>query len=137
MELKIVYKTARSVTLETVTEQIYEFEAPGKILVNGKAKGETSRVVFSVFDLKPDTDYTICLERNGEKAEACFRTDYEFVTLNVRETGAKGDGIQDDTPFIQAAIMACPKDGRVLVPRGTYRITSLFLKSHLRLELAE
>ncbi|MFT4004146.1 MAG: glycoside hydrolase family 28 protein [Lacrimispora sp.] len=137
MELRVVYKTARSVTVETVTEQIFEFETPGKILVNGKVQGETSRVVFTVFDLKPDTDYTVSLERDGERAEAVFHTDYEFVTLNVKEIGAKGDGIQDDTSFIQAAIMACPKDGRVLVPKGTYRITSLFLKSHLRLELAE
>lgn len=38
---------------------------------------------------------------------------------------------------IQAAIMACPEKSRVLIPAGIYRITSLFLKSHLRLELAE
>lgn len=136
MELKVVYKTARSVTLEAITEAIYEFETPGRILVNGEFKGETKQVVFSLFDLKPDSDYNICLERDGEKAEAFFHTDYEFVTLNVKEIGAKGDGLQDDTSFIQAAIMACPKDGRVLIPKGTYRITSLFLKSHLRLELA-
>lgn len=137
MELRVVLKTARSVTVETITEQIYEFETPGKILVNGEAFGETKRVVFTLFDLKPDMDYNICLERNGEKAETSFRTDHEFVTLNVKTIGAKGDGVQDDTPFIQAAIMACPRDGRVLIPRGRYRITSLFLKSHLRIELAD
>ena len=137
MKLKVVYKTARSVTIETVTDQIYEFETPGRLLVNGKDFGTVSRVVFSVFDLKPDTDYKVSLERDGETVEASFRTDYEFVTIDVREVGAKGDGIQDDTPFIQAAVMACPKDGRVLIPKGNYRITSLFLKSHLRLELAE
>lgn len=26
-----------------------------------------------------------------------FATDYEFVTLNVRDFGAKGDGESDDT----------------------------------------
>ncbi|MFT4106307.1 MAG: glycoside hydrolase family 28 protein [Lacrimispora sp.] len=137
MELKVIYQTSRSVTIETVTEQIFEFETAGKISLNGEDAGETTRVIFTLFDLKPDTDYHICLERDGQKAETDFHTDYEFVTLNVRETGAKGDGIQDDTSFIQAAIMACPKAGRVLIPRGKYRITSLFLKSHLRLELAE
>ncbi len=137
MELRVVYKTARSVTLETLTEQIFEFETPGRILVNGEFHGETKRIVFTLFDLKPDMDYNICLERNGEKAETSFHTDYEFVTLNVKKIGAKGDGVQDDTSFIQAAIMACPKAGRVLIPKGTYRITSLFLKSHIRLELAE
>lgn len=105
MELKIVFKTARSVTVETVTRQLYEFETPGKILVNGKEFGETKRVIFTLFDLKPDMDYNISLERNGERAEVSFRTDYEFVTLNVKDVGAKGDGIQNDTSFIQAAIM--------------------------------
>ena len=33
--------------------------------------------------------------------------------------------------------MACPKDSRVLIPEGVYRITSLFLKDHLTLELAK
>mgnify|MGYP002226078704 CR=1 FL=1 len=47
-----------------------------------------------------------------------FSTDYEFVTLNVRDFGAKGDGESDDTLFIQAAVMACPKQSRVLIPAG-------------------
>lgn len=137
MKLRVALKTARSVTIETITEQIYEYETPGTIFVNGENHGETKKVVFTLFDLKPDMDYNICLERDGEKAEVNFRTDYEFVTINVREVGAKGDGIQDDTSFIQAAIMACPKDGRVLIPKGIYHITSLFLKSHIKIELAE
>ena len=36
-----------------------------------------------------------------------------------------------------AAIMACPKGGRVLIPAGNYRIKSLFLKSNINIELAE
>ena len=137
MELNVIFKTARSVTIETITEQIYEFDTPGNILVNGEKYGDTKQVVFTLFDLKPDMDYTITLERDGEKALVHFHTEYEFVTLNVKKIGAKGDGIQDDTTFIQAAIMACPADGRVLIPKGNYRITSLFLKSHIKIELAE
>ena len=33
--------------------------------------------------------------------------------------------------------MACPVNSRVYFPAGIYRITSLFLKSHIRIELAE
>lgn len=71
------------------------------------------------------------------QGEIAFRTDYEFVTLNVRKFGAKGDGVSDDTTFIQAAIMACPPESRVLIPAGTYKITSLFLKSGISVELAK
>ena len=87
--------------------------------------------------MKPDTNYHVEL-KNQEgtvTGEINFKTKYEFVTLNVKDFGAKGDGIQDDTTFIQAAIMACPKDGRVLLPKGDYLVTSLFLKSNLVMEL--
>lgn len=137
MELSVVYKTARSAALEIKGDQIFEFDAPFLVMLNGKAVKETNRAVFDLFGLKPDEKYTVSVEINGEMLETSFSTDHEFVTLNVREIGAKGDGIQDDTPFIQAAIMACPKNGRVLIPAGNYRVTSIFLKSHLRLEIAK
>ena len=33
--------------------------------------------------------------------------------------------------------MACPPESRVLIPAGTYKITSLFLKSGISVELAK
>ena len=43
--------------------------------------------------------------------------------LNVRDYGAVGNGVHDDTAAIQAAINALPADGgTVLVPPGTYMI---------------
>ena len=75
---------------------------------------------------------------NGQKTnEVNIHTKYEFVTLNVRDFGALGDGVHDDTNAIQCAIMACPKDSRVLVPEGEYKVSSVFLKSDLTLELAK
>ncbi|MGH7451063.1 MAG: glycosyl hydrolase family 28-related protein, partial [bacterium] len=45
--------------------------------------------------------------------------------LNVKDFGAKGDGIADDTTAIQAAIDALPNDGGVVFfPSGIYNITS-------------
>ena len=48
-------------------------------------------------------------------------TSYDF---NVKEYGAKGDGIADDTDAIQAAIDACCKagGGTVFIPNGIYRL---------------
>lgn len=133
MKISVIFQTARCVTIEIEDGGIFETEQEYEIYVNDRLYKKTNRVITSIYDLKPDTRYRI---RVGE-AETTVQTDREFVTLNVRDFGAKGDGVQDDTIFIQAAIMACPKESRVLVPAGTYRITSLFLKDDIRLELAE
>ena len=52
------------------------------------------------------------LDGEEKVGETEFQTEDEFVTLNVRRFGAKGDGVQDDTHFIQAAILACPTNSR-------------------------
>lgn len=135
MKVKVIFKTARCVTVEIEDGSIFEAERARRIYVNGVFYGETRRVITSIYHLKPDMEYRIRVEDEREMWEAPVRTDKEFVTLNVRDFGAKGDGVQDDTGFIQAAILCCPGESRVLIPQGTYRISSLFLKDNLRLEL--
>lgn len=138
MEIKVVFLTARCVTVEICDGSIYESRKEKEIYVNGKFYEVTRKVIVSIYGLKPDAEYVIAAKaESGKGAETMVRTLKEFVTLNVKDFGAKGDGIQDDTPFIQAAILSCPWESRVLIPEGTYKITSLFLKSNLRLELAE
>lgn len=139
MEIKLIMKTARSVSFEIADGGIYHTKQPYQILVNDKSVRLTDTVITSVYGLKPDSQYCVkVLDMEGmEQGSLSFQTDHEFVTLDVREFGAKGDGSSDDTKFIQAAIMACPKDSRVLVTKGTYRITSLFLKSDIRLEITK
>lgn len=138
MCVKHVFSTARSAVIEIQDGGRHFTKAPCRVLVNGEEAFITEKTINSLYDLKPDSDYHVEVYQGSDKlGEVSFRTDFEFVTLDVRRFGAKGDGIQDDTHFIQAAIMACPENSRVLIPWGCYRITSLFLKSHLRLELAE
>ena len=138
MQISLVMKTARSATFLLDDGGIYHTKKEYKILLNNKEIKTTDTVVTSVFDLKPDTDYEIKVTHAEEVVAAAeFTTDYEYVTLDVKKFGAKGDGISDDTGFIQAAIMACPPKSRVLIPKGVYRITSIFLKSGLNLEIAK
>ena len=146
MEIKMIMTTARSATLELNDGGRHFTVNPYVVVANGETCMVSEKVITSLFGLTPDTDYRIevyaCVNKEtaerGEKlGEISFKTEYEFVTLNVKKFGAKGDGVSDDTHFIQAAIMACPENSRVYFPAGTYRITSLFLKSHTRIELAK
>ncbi|MCC8047051.1 MAG: glycoside hydrolase family 28 protein [Clostridiales bacterium] len=130
-------KTARSVTLELDDGGIYNTKEPYRILQNGEEVKRTDTVITSLYHLQPDTDYMILAEdlHGATLGSFAFRTDRESFTLDVREFGAKGDGESDDTVCIQAAIMACPREGRVRIPEGIYRITSIFLKSGVNIEL--
>lgn len=60
--------------------------------------------------------------------------------INVRDHGAKGDGVRDDTSSFQDAIDALPKDGgTVYVPAGAYVIDptrNVKLRSRMHLSLA-
>lgn len=136
--VKLLLVTARNAVIEIVDGGRYFSVGKYRVLVNGKEMLTTERTIVSLYDLKPDSDYKVEIFEGAERRGGVeLRTAHEFVTLDVKRFGAKGDGEQDDTHAIQAAILACPKDSRVLIPEGTYRITSLFLKSHIRIELAE
>ena len=138
MELKLVVKTSRCVVVELTDAGKYYTEKEYDIYVNGEKRITGNKVVTSIYDLTPDTEYVISAKYEEEEIEPIkVKTDYQFVTLNVKDFGAYGDGEHDDTCAIQAAIMACPKDSRVLVPAGTFKITSIFLKSNLTLELGK
>ncbi len=136
MEIKPVYKNARAAVLEIADGGIFDTEAVYELFLNGRPAGSVNRVIHKLFGLEPDTDYLAELKKGGQTlAAAEFRTDHEYVTLNVRDFGARGDGEHDDTLAIQSAIMGCPKEGRVLIPAGVYRFVCLFLKSNIAIEL--
>lgn len=136
MEIIRVLNTARYAVIEIKDGGRYYTKKPYRVCVNGEEKLIAEKTVVSLNHLVPDKKQNVEVFDGSEKVgEVSFKTDKEFVTLDVKRFGAKGDGVQDDTPFIQAAIMACPENSRVLITEGVYRITSLFLKSHLRLEL--
>lgn len=60
------------------------------------------------------------------------------MSIDVRNVGAKGDGVSSDTRSIQQAIDQASQPGgpgHVVVPPGTYMSGTLFLRSNLKLEL--
>lgn len=140
MRIDLINATSRDICFELVGTGRYYTDEKYDIYLNGNKMLTTDKVITSVYNLSPDTEYLVeAKAENGDQVlgSLTVKTEYEFVTLNVRDFGAKGDGVHDDTLAIQTAIMACPKKGRVYVPAGVYKIVSLFLKSDLVLDLAK
>lgn len=139
MDIRLIMKTARSATLELDDGGTYETLEEYRLFLNNEECMLTNTVITNIFNLKPDTEYSVEVKTKDGASVGThkFKTDEEFVTINVKELGAAGDGVSDDTGFIQAAIMACPQKSRVLIPKGKYKITSIFLKSGVNLEIAK
>ncbi len=136
MNVNVLFVSARSVTVELEDGGLYALQSPYCLTLNGEDAGTAETVVFSLYDLKPQTDYTLrVLAGRQLMGKAFFRTETESFTLDVRRFGAVGDGKHEDGAAIQAAICCCPSYGRVLIPAGQYRVGPLFLKSHVRLEV--
>ena len=76
-------------------------------------------------------------------SHGCVRAPTSSLTLNIKDKGAKGDGREDDTAAIQAAIdEIAGTGGTVLVPKGTYMVDAvgkggLTLKSNMTLKLSK
>ncbi len=136
MKAELTFVSARSAALLIEDGGLYHTLKPYTLRLNGEDVCQTSRTVTSLYGLWPDTDYRLeLLDEATLITTLTFRTAQESCTMNVRRFGAVGDGVHDDTAAIQAAILCCPEKGRVLIPAGEYRITPLFLKSHISLEL--
>lgn len=137
MKFQVIFKTSRRVTIQFIDYGIYYTEKEYCLFLNGTEVLTSNKVVQSLPDLKPDTEYelhAVCGEEHSESV--VFRTDYEFVTLDVTKFGARGDGKHDDTMAIQAAINACPLNSRVYIPKGKYQVSCLFLKSNITIDIA-
>ncbi|HBP24286.1 MAG TPA: polygalacturonase [Oribacterium sp.] len=133
--IRAVFK--RSVTIELDNETICYASKPYRVLLNGEERIRSKLNVLTLEGLQPDTEYTLTVKTDEEEETQFFHTEVESVLLDVRAFGAAGDGQQDDTVYLQAAISACPENGTVYVPAGTWRTRPLFMKSHMSLWLEE
>lgn len=134
MNFQLLTVTSVSACFELENQAPYYAPQVFDVTLNGQPALQGVKTnVFSLFHLKPDTEYEV--EVGGTRLT--FRTLSETGCLTVRDFGARGDGTTDDTDAIQCAINVCPAGGRVYVPKGTYLVRPLVLKSDLTLELDE
>ncbi len=135
MNFNVIFKSTRSVTIELDNQDIFETK-PYSVYLNHELYYENqTKNIFSIYNLFPDTEYTIEIKQDNDSCKKAFCTEEEYVSLNVKKFGAKGDGVSLDTSFIQGCIMACPDNGRVYFPKGDYYTGPLFLKSNITIEL--
>ncbi len=132
--LKLLFVSPVSACFEMVGDtpyyapDVYDVLLNGEIIIKNKLEN-----VFSLYDLVPDTQYTVSVNEDV----VTFRTDAVSQTLNVVDFGAVADGVNYDTNAIQSAINACSAGGMVFVPKGDYKILPLSLKSDITLYLKD
>ncbi len=132
MKFHCLYVSSVSACFELENTSPYYAENTFDVNVNGAPALKGVRTnVFSLFELTPGTEYTVAV---GEDS-LTVTTLTETGCVNVRDFGAAGDGIANDTAALQSAIHVCPAGGRVLVPAGTYLTGPLVLKSDMTLDL--
>ncbi len=136
--MQILFAESRSLVFQ-VTDAGADYSTETyEVWLNGIYRFTSCKTVETIYNLEPDTLYGIQLRRGGvcsEEAAVC--TKKEFAVLNVKDFGARGDGVSDETAYIQAAILTCPPGSRVRIPAGVFRFTNLFLKSDITLEIAK
>lgn len=105
-----------------------------KVLLNGKeVGGERDTNVFSVYDLAPDTEYTV--STTAGRGKITFKTLADTEVIDVKALGAKGDGVSDDTYYVQMAIDKCPAGGRIVIEGGSFLVRPIVLKSNITIEI--
>jgi len=91
--------------------------------------------VFSLFDLSPNTVYTVGIVGTDFHIE--FTTAKESCCVFADDFGAVGDGTTDCTVALQKAIDCLPPKGRLQIRSGNYLTAPLTLKSDITIELCK
>ena len=134
--MKILYCGSTSACFEIEGSSPYYAQETYTVALDGAEPFRSTTNVFSLYNLNPDTDYSVVTRfASGEEERVRFKTAPESCCVNVKDFGAVGDGVHDDTSALQAAVNFLPEGGRLLFPEGTYLSLPLSLKSHISLEL--
>lgn len=133
--IKSLFISSTSACFEWQNDLPYYKDNRYTIKLNGETVYEGDTNVFSLYGLLPDKEYT--LTSDCSDAPLVFSTKSEAAVINVRDFGAVGDGVTDDSVAIQTAVNCLPRGARLHFPEGTYLTAPICLKSHITIELSE
>lgn len=135
--IKTLYVGPVSACFELDNTSPYYAPVEYTVYLNGEEQQHGNSNVFSVFGLRPGTAYTLKLDfADGTSGELAFTAKAVSAGINVRDFGAVGDGVTDDSDAIQTAVHFLPVGGVLHFPQGTYLTRPVALKSHITLEFA-
>lgn len=108
-----------------------------EILQNGSVIGETENLYYVAEGLEADTLYSfeVRIKDGASLGTIRVKTEKKGDVLNILDYGAEAGGKIKNTEAIQAAIDACPKNGTVVIPEGTFLTGALTLHSDMTLYL--
>ena len=110
MNYRIVQITPVSLTVEIDDQTPFFSEKKREVRINGKAVLETNENVFTVFDLTPNTEYTLSIDG----IEVGFKTESVSCILYA-SSFRKENPSRDDTLRLNLALAYTPKGGRLIL----------------------
>lgn len=88
----------------------------------------SSRTVLPASGISSDSNLLLNVSYSGERSLSLAELKKTGVNVvNVKQYGAVGDGVADDTVAVNLAISGCPASGRVYFPAGTYIVSDIKL----------
>jgi len=133
MSIEVLHVADDRVTLEVGNGQPWRSREAHVFALDGVEVLRSVDNVVTLAGLDAGRDYTLQVASDGQVRELRFRTPAAAMRLDVRDFGAVGDGVHNDTAALQAAISRCPAGGMVVLPAGTWRSGPHFLKPSIRL----
>ena len=135
---QILYRGSTSACFEIEGTAPHFSRCTYGVYVGGEMRLRGDTNVFSLYGLKPGSEYDVEVRfDDGEADRVALKTACETRAMSVKDFGAVGDGVHEDTASLQAAINFTPDGGRIVFPAGTYLTLPLSLKSHITIELQE
>jgi polygalacturonase len=124
------------------SDDLKQYTRKYNVYKNGVQIGTTNHKAYSIQGLNPATNYKLSVRLDGDSADLNeifidVSTKIQGKIFNAKKYGAKGDGIHNDTEFIQKTIDACSAGGTVFIPAGHYLVGHLKLKSEITLEIGK